>query len=157
MTVWYVITWALTEWILTEALVWACLQMADWAKTKCSEHSLSRCSGVCIAQYMPQGLYQPVHSHGGVLADTSPRACIDIVKYTILGVFYEKKTESVLENTLGKVRGTWRVKIKYITFKNWIMYCSVSVLILTHHLHLTVHCVLFCAALQNFYMGQKLL
>ena len=28
-----------------------------------------------------------------------------------------------LLNKLGKVRGTWRVKIKYITFKNWIMYC----------------------------------
>ena len=36
-----------------------------------------------------------------------------------------RKNESVLENTLGKVWGTWRVKIKYITFKNWIMYCTV--------------------------------
>ena len=35
-----------------------------------------------------------------------------------------RNTESVLENTFGKVRGTWRVKIKFITFKNWIMYCT---------------------------------
>ena len=52
-----------------------------------------------------------------------------------------RKTESVLENTLCKVRGTWRVKTKYITFKNWIMHCTA--------LYCTVlHCIaLYCTAL----------
>ena len=91
MTIWYGITWAFTECILTEALAWACLQMAEWAKTKCSVHSLSRCSGVCIAQYMPKGFYQPVYSHGVVLADTNPKSCIG--EYTLL---WEKRNLSVL-------------------------------------------------------------
>ena len=37
--------------------------------------------------------------------------------------FFWEKTESVLEKTLGKVRGTWRVKIEYITF-NTILNCT---------------------------------
>jgi hypothetical protein len=39
-------------------------------------------------------------------------------------VSFLRKTKSVLENTLGKLRGTKGVKIKYITFKNWIMHFS---------------------------------
>ena len=71
-------------------------------------------------------MYQPLHSHGVLLADTSTRACI--FQYRLLGIFFEK-TKSNLENTLGQVRGTSRVKIKYITFQNWIMqftipYCT---------------------------------
>ena len=118
MTVWYGITWALTECVLTETLVWACLQIAEWAKTKCSVYSLahaqecvlqSTCPRACTSQYTPVGLYWLIQALGHVLLNTQS------------WVSSLRKTESVLENTLGKVRGTWKVKI---TFKNWIMYCT---------------------------------
>ena len=121
--------------------------VCEWLNepNKCSVHSLSRCSRACIAQYMPKGLYQPVHSHEVVLADTSPRACI------VENVSSLRKTESVLENTIGKLKGTWRVKIKYITFKNWIMYHTVlyhtvlySEVILTN-----IKCVLYFTVLHH--------
>ena len=59
------------------------------------------------------GLYWLIQALGHVLLNTH------------FWVFSLRKTESVLGNTLGKVRSTWRVKIEYITFKNWIMYCTV--------------------------------
>ena len=66
------------------------------------------------SQYTPMGVYWLIQAIGHVLLNTHFLA------------FSLRKTESVLENTLGKVRGTWRVKFKYITFKNWIMYSTVQ-------------------------------
>ena len=102
MTIWYGITWALTECILIEALVWACLQMADLAKTKCSVHSpddqecvsLSTCPRACTSQYTPMGVYWLTQALGHVLLNTH------------FWVSSLRKTESVLENKLSKLRGT---------------------------------------------------
>ena len=60
-------------------------------------------------------------------------------------------TDSVLENTLGKVRGTWRVKIKYITWKNLVMHCTALHFTVMHCTALrfnVLHCTeLHCSAL----------
>ena len=69
----------------------------------------STCPRACTSQYTPMGLYWLIQALGHVLLNTH------------FWVSSLRKTESVLENILGKVRGTWRVKIEYITFKNWIM------------------------------------
>ena len=79
-----------------------------WADAQeCVLHST--CPRACTSQYTPIG-YWLIQALGHVLVNTH------------FWVSSLRKTESVFENTLGKVRGTWRVKIKYITFKNWIMY-----------------------------------
>ncbi len=118
MTIWYGITWAFTECILTEALAWGFCKWLNeprpsvwyilWADAQeCVLHST--CPRACTSKYTPMGLYWLIQALGHVLLNT--HFCVSSLR----------KTESVLENTLGQVRGTWRVKIKYITFKNWIM------------------------------------
>ena len=82
-----------------------------WADAQeCVLHST--CPRACTSKYTPMGLYWLIQALGHVLLNT--HFCVSSLR----------KTESVLENTLGQVRGTWRVKIKYITFKNWIMYST---------------------------------
>ncbi len=82
-----------------------------WADAQeCVLHST--CPRACTSKYTPMGLYWLIQALGHVLLNT--HFCVSSLR----------KTESVLENTLGQVRGTWRVKIKYITFKNWIMLCK---------------------------------
>ena len=79
-----------------------------WADAQeCELHST--CPRACTSQYTPMGVYWLIQALGHVLVKSH------------FWVSSLRKTESVLENTLGKVRGTRRVKIKYITFKNWIM------------------------------------
>ena len=43
----------------------------------------------CIKQYIPKGLYQPVHPQCSVLAGTSPRACT--VQYKLLSICSENE------------------------------------------------------------------
>ena len=62
-----------------------------------------------FSEQMLRSVYCTVHALGLVLLNT---------RFWVSSL---RKPESVLGNTLGKVRSTWRVKIKYITFKNWIM------------------------------------
>ena len=84
-----------------------------WADAQeCVLHST--CPRACTSKYTPMGLYWLIQALGHVLLNTH------------FWVSSLRKSESVLGNTLGKVRSTWRVKIKYITFRNWIMYCTVS-------------------------------
>ena len=70
VTVWYSITLALTKCILTEALSWACLQMAERAKTKCSVHYLRSvyCTvhalGLVRDSKLPWGMYCWIHTSG---------------------------------------------------------------------------------------------
>ena len=80
-----------------------------WADAQeCVLHST--CPRACTSKYTPMGMYWLIQALGHVLLNT--HFCVSSLR----------KTESVLENTLGQVRGTWRVKIKYITFKNWIIF-----------------------------------
>ena len=82
-----------------------------------SEQMLRSVNCICTSHYTPMGFYWLIQALGHVFFNTD------------FWVFSLRKTKSNLENTLGQVRGTWRVKIKYITFQNWIMhftipYCS---------------------------------
>ena len=69
---------------------------------------------------MLRSVYSTEHALGLVPASTVPRAYI--VEYLLLSICSEKNWIR-LSKYIGKVRGNWKGKTKYITFRNWIMYC----------------------------------
>ena len=66
-------------------------------------------------------MYQPLPSLGMVLAGTGWLACT--AEYALMCICAEQNL-TVIENTLGKVRGTGTVETMYIVFENFIMTCT---------------------------------
>ena len=91
----------LFEYILAEALSWACLQIAQQADG-------------------PSVLYiLRVDAQNCVFHSTYPGVCTSHVRWnTQFWASALRKTESVMQNTLGKLKGTWTFKNVH-HFKNW--------------------------------------